>query len=335
MEQSVRVDRLYRAQRLRSNVGRYNAPMSLALVARLDNPEAWRRELAAALPGERLEIWPDVADRSAIDIALVAKPPPGALAEFPHLALIASLWAGVDGLLADPALPGGVPLTRLIDPQLTTAMVETVVLHVLSAHRLAPRYRRQQRRGEWLQHEQPAAAERTVAILGFGELGRACAAALRPFGFQLVGWTRTPRSEAAIALAAGDVGLRDVLSQADIVVSLLPATRATRGLLDAERLSWLPPGAALINVGRGAVVDDAALLAALDGGRIEAAILDVFAEEPLPAAHPYWTHERVWVYPHVAAETDPRSAARVVADTIRRFRAGLELPELVDRERGY
>lgn len=309
--------------------------MSLALVARLDNQEAWRRELAAALPGERLEIWPDVADRTAIDIALVAKPPPAALAEFPRLALIASLWAGVDGLLADPTLPAGVPITRLIDPQLTRAMVESVVMHVLSAHRLAPRYRRQQQRAQWLQHDQPAAAERTVAILGFGELGRACAAALRPFGFRLVGWTRTPRGDDAIAVTAGDAGLRAVLSQADIVVSLLPATRATRALLDSERLGWLRPGATLINVGRGAVVDDAALLAALDAERIEAAILDVFGEEPLPAAHPYWRHERVWVYPHVAAETDPRSAARVVADTIRRFRTGEHLPERVERERGY
>jgi glyoxylate/hydroxypyruvate reductase A len=309
--------------------------MSLALVARLDNLQAWRRELAAALPGERLEIWPDVADRDAIDVALVAKPPPGALPGFPRLALIASLWAGVDGLLADPTLPQGVPITRLIDPQLTAAMVESVVMHVLSAHRLAPRYRRQQQRGEWLQHDQPAAAERTVTILGFGELGRACARALRPFGFRLVGWTRTLRSDEPSAVAAGEAGLRDVLSRADIVVSLLPATRATRGLLDAERLGWLRPGATLINVGRGAVVDDAALLAALDAGRIEAAILDVFGAEPLPPAHPYWGHERVWVYPHVAAETDPRSAARVVADTIRRLRSGEALPELVERERGY
>jgi glyoxylate/hydroxypyruvate reductase A len=320
---------------LGSNVDRYNAPMTLALVARLDNQEAWRRALAAALPGGRIELWPDVTDHAATDIALVAKPPPGALAEFPHLALIASLWAGVDGLLADPTLPVGVPITRLIDPQLTAAMVESVVMHVLSAHRLAPRYRRQQQRGEWLQHDQPAAVERTVAILGFGELGRACAVALRPFGFGVIGWTRTGRSDQSTVVASGEAGLRDVLARADIVVSLLPATRATRGLLDAERLSWLPPAATVINVGRGAVVDDQALLAALDSGRIEAAILDVFGTEPLPSAHRYWTHERVWVYPHVAAETDPRSAARVVADTIRRFRAGEALPELVDRERGY
>src|SRR5512144_146872 len=292
--------------------------MSLVLAARLDNLDAWRRELGKAMPAERIEVWPEVADRESVDIALVAKPPPGVLREFPRIELIASLWAGVDGLLADQSLPAGIPLTRLVDPALTGAMVESVVLHVLSVHRLAPRYRAQALRGEWRQHEQPAARERTVAILGFGALGRACAEALLPLGFVVTAWSRTPHAHPRVAVASGDAGLRTVLSAADIVVSLLPNTTATRALLNAERLSWLPSGASIVNVGRGDVLDDEALLAALDAGRVEAAILDVFATEPLPAEHRYWRHERVWVYPHVAAETDPRSAARVVADTIRR-----------------
>jgi glyoxylate/hydroxypyruvate reductase A len=214
-------------------------------------------------------------------------------------------------------------------------MVESVVMHVLSAHRLAPRYRAQQMQGEWRQHDQPAAGERTVAILGFGELGRACAEALLPFGFGLCGWSRSPRSHPEVECFSGDEGLRNCLRRADILVVLLPMTSQTRGLLDASRLASLPTGATVINVGRGPVIDDAALLPHLDAGRIEAAILDVFNEEPLPATHPYWRHRRVWVYPHVAAETDPRSAARVVADTVRRFRAGEALPERVEHDRGY
>jgi len=309
--------------------------MPLALVARLDNLDQWRRELASAMPNETLVVWPDIGNAAAVDIALVAKPPPGALATLPNLRLVASLWAGVDGLLADPTLPAGVPITRLIDPALTGAMVESVVMHVLCAHRLAPRYRAQARHGRWIQHEQPAAAERTVGILGFGELGRACAQALRALGFRLIGWTRSPRRGESIELKHGADGLAHVLAGSDIVVSLLPGTAETRGLLDAPRLAAMKRGASLINVGRGSVIDDAALLGALDAGRLEAAILDVFATEPLPPEHPYWRHERVWVYPHVAAETDPRAAARVVADTIRRFRAGAALPEHVDRQRGY
>jgi glyoxylate/hydroxypyruvate reductase A len=313
----------------------YNAAMSILLCAQIDNLDTWRRELGAAMPNEELWVWPEVPDVASIDVALVAKPPPGVVAQLPNLRLIVSLWAGVDGLLADPSWPRQVPLTRLVDPQLTAAMVESVVMHVLSAHRLAPRYRRQQVRGEWIQHEQPRATERTVAILGFGALGRACADALLPFGFHITGWSRSPQSHPHAAVLDGDEALPRVLSRANIVVLLLPGTAGTRNLLNSERLALLPRGASVINVGRGRVVDDGALLAALDAGAIEAAILDVFNEEPLPAAHRYWTHDRVWVYPHVAAETDPRSAAGAVAGTLRRFRAGEVLPERVDPGRGY
>jgi len=287
------------------------------------------------MAGEPIEIWPEVRDPAGVDIALVARPPPGAWATLPNLRFVASLWAGVDRLLTDPEFPRSVRLTRLIDPALTASMVEAVVLHVLAAHRLAPRYLRQQTRVEWRQHHQPAAHDRTLAILGFGELGRACAEALLPFGFRILGWTRTPRADAKFELHHGEAGLKRVLEGGDIVVSLLPATNATRHLLDAERVGWLPAGASIVNVGRGSVIDDDALLRALDAGRIECAILDVFHTEPLPAEHPFWRHERVWVYPHVGAETDPRSASRVVADTIRRYRAGLPLPEEVDLGQGY
>ncbi len=309
--------------------------MNLLLCAQVDNLEQWQQELAAAFPGEPLAVWPEVPDPAAVRIALVAKPPRGALAGFPNLDVICSLWAGVDGLLADPTLPRHVPLTRLIDPQLTAAMIESVLLHVLSAHRLAPRYRLQQARAEWRQHDQPTAAERTVGLLGFGELGRACAEALLPLGFRVLGWSRSARSHPGVECVHGESGLAQVLARSNILVSLLPNTTGTRGLLDANRLALLPAGATVINVGRGTVIDDEALLAALDAGRIETAILDVFQTEPLPVNHPYWRHERVWVYPHVAAETDPRSASRIVADTVRRFRAGGPLPERVDFARGY
>ena len=309
--------------------------MSLLLCAQVENLDQWQRELAAGFPGEPLAVWPDMPDPAAVRIALVAKPPPGVLAGFPNLELICSLWAGVDGLLADPTLPRHVPLTRLIDPQLTRAMIESVLLHVLSAHRLGPRYRLQQARAEWRQHDQPAAAERTVGILGFGELGRACAEALLPLDFRVLGWSRSARSHPRVECAHGEAGLAQVLARSNILVSLLPNTTETRGLLDAKRLALLPAGATVINVGRGAVIDDNALLAALDAERIETAILDVFQTEPLPADHPYWRHERVWVYPHVAADTDPRTASRIVADTVRKFRAGEQLPERIDFDRGY
>ena len=309
--------------------------MSLLLCAGVDTIQQWRAALESAFPDETVAVWPNLPSPSDIRIALVAKPPRGALAGLSHLELICSLWAGVDGLLADPAWPRHVPLTRLIDPQLTAAMVESVLLHVLSAHRMAPRYRLQQAKGEWLQHEQPAASERTIGILGFGELGRACGEALLSLGFRVIAWNRSGRAHPRIECLHDEDGLRRVLGRSNIVVGLLPNTPGTRGLLDAARLAWLPDRATVINAGRGSVIDDDALLAALDAGRVEAAILDVFNHEPLPHDHRYWGHERVWVYPHVAAETDPRSAATIVADTVRRFRAAQPLPEQVDVDRGY
>jgi glyoxylate/hydroxypyruvate reductase len=308
----------------------------IALVAQVNNIEDWKHSLQEALPGEKLWIYPDIPDPAAVNIAFVAKPPAGALATFPNLELICSLWAGVDKLLADPTLPPTPVLTRLIDPRLTSAMTETVLTHVLMAHRQIPAYLHQQKLTEWRQLRQPHAWERRVGILGLGVLGQAAAKALRQVGFPVAGWSRskTPQIE-GVTVYTGDAALTEILAQSDILVSLLPHTPQTEGLLNAARLAQLPTGAVVINVGRGAVIVEDDLRSALDSGHLEAAILDVFAVEPLPPTHPFWSHDRILVLPHVASETDPRSAAFVVAETIRRYRAGEELPERVDRAAGY
>jgi glyoxylate/hydroxypyruvate reductase len=299
--------------------------------------EAWRQTLAAVFPSGR---WLDDAQAkatpSSVRAAVVANPAPGALQGLPALGLIQSLWAGVEGLLADPTLPPGVPLARMVDPRMNAAMAETALWAVLSLQRDFFTYADQQRQRVWRQHPQRRADETRVRVLGLGQMGRAVALALQRQGFDVAGWAATPRAlPQGLAGYFGDAALPEVLAQADILVNLLPLTPATRGLLCAARFDALPPGAALVNLARGAHVVDADLLAALDAGRLRHAVLDVFASEPLPPAHAYWTHPRVTVLPHVAAATDPRSAAEVVATNLQALADGRPLAHRVDRVRGY
>lgn len=299
--------------------------MHILLCGRFDEGEReqWLAELAAAFPAGR---WLDLdtarGDPATVRAAVVANPPPGSLQGWPNLALVQSLWAGVDRLLADPTLPPGVPLARMVDPAMSAAMAETALWAVLALQRDFVDYAAQQRSGTWRQHPQRRADEWPVLVLGQGEMGRTVAERLRANGYPVTGWRR-------------GVDLAPLLPAARVVINLLPLTPATRGLLDAAFFAAMAPGASLVNLGRGAQVVDADLLAALDRGHLRHAVLDVFAAEPLPAAHPFWPHPRVTVLPHVAAATDARSAAAVVAANLQALAEGRPLNHLVDRARGY
>lgn len=295
----------------------------------------WLAALRQALPAETLLCNPSPAEREDVDVAIVAKPPPDALDGLPRLRLIQSLWAGVDGLLADGSIPPGVPIARMVDPSMTAAMVETALWAVIALQRDFFGYARQQRQHRWLPHRQRRAAETSVGVLGLGTMGTAVALRLAAQGFPVRGWSARPRPLPGVQTLAGPAALGAVLGASSIVVALLPATPATLGLFDATRLGRMPHGAALVNLGRGSQLVEADLLAALASGRLRHAVLDVFAREPLPAGHPFWDHPAITVLPHIAAQTDIASASAVAAANVRRLRAG-EMPEhLVDRSRGY
>jgi glyoxylate/hydroxypyruvate reductase A len=308
----------------------------LLFYSRTDDPEPWRATLARMAPDVRLRVWPDeVTDPAVVDCALVWNPPPGLLATFPNLRLIQSLGAGVDGLLSDPALPRGVPVARVVDPMLTQCMIEYVLLHVLWHHRLMPRFLRQQAERQWEEVIAPPAQERTVGILGLGELGTAAARALAGVGFRVTGWSRSPRDVAGVICRSGADGLAALLAEAEILVCLLPLTQDTEGILDARLLGQLPRGAALVNCGRGRHLVEDDLLAALDSGQIGSASLDVFRQEPLPQDHPFWSRREILITPHVASISHPDSAARLLIDNIRRVWAGEAPRYQVDPARGY
>ena len=312
-------------------------PVLIATDLPPEENRTWRDALARALPQERFVLSREEAgEAAAIDIAIVANPPPGVLSGLPGLALIQSLWAGIDRLLADPTLPADVPLARMVDPALAAAMAETALWAVLGLQRGFFDYARQQTAREWRQLPQRRADEVGVAVLGLGAMGRAAAARLAQQGFRVIGWSaRAGAALEGVATRQGADALASLLADADIVVNLLPLTDATRGLFDAGVFASMRRGAGFVNLARGAQVVEADLLAALDAGRIGHAVLDVFAVEPLPRGHAFWTHPRVTVLPHVAALTDACSAAAVVAANVRALREGRALAHLVDRQRGY
>jgi glyoxylate/hydroxypyruvate reductase A len=309
--------------------------MALLFRSTVDSAARWRDQLTRLAEELDIRVWPHIGDPAEIDSALVWRPEPGFLASLPNLKLILSLGAGVDHLLGDPQLPRHLPIVRLVDPHMTDAMSEYVILQVLRLHRHDLDYRTQQEERVWRELDQKNAADRRVGILGFGELGRDAAKKLKALGFDVAAWSRGEKTVAGIESYAGAEGLRLLLARSEILVCLLPLTAETEGILNARNLALLPRGAALVNVSRGAHLVEDDLLAGLASGQISGAVLDVFHDEPLPADHPFWHHPRVVVTPHVAAFTNPATAAPIILDNIRRFEEGRPLLNRVDPARGY
>ncbi|OYD85760.1 2-hydroxyacid dehydrogenase [Azospirillum brasilense] len=308
--------------------------MTLLFCSTTDRSDRWLSELDARLPGLEVRVWPEMGDPADIEMALVWKPPHGLLATLPNLKLIVSLGAGVESLLLDPTLPD-VPLVRMVSEGLTVDMAGYVALQVLRWHRLLDEYKALQQAGRWEPLDHRPASEVSVGILGLGELGMASAKTLLSMDYRVLGWSRTPKTLPGVESFSGPDGLAAMLGQCNLLVCLLPLTAETRGLLNRKLFAALPKGAVVVNAARGGHLVEDDLLAALESGHIAGASLDVFAEEPLPAGHPFWTHPKVHVTPHVAAITHPSRSAAVVAEAITAFREGRPLPNLVDRSQGY
>jgi glyoxylate/hydroxypyruvate reductase A len=305
--------------------------VNILFASEKEKPDFWFPLLQQALPRDRFFAWPDT-NGGDIDLALVATHPPGTFAELKKLKLIQSLWMGVENIVADPDLPRGVPVARLIDPGMVAAMGETVAAYVLDWHRHFYLYRRWQAAKAWKRRRQYLASDRSVAILGLGELGATVAARLLGMGFQVAGWSRRPKSLPGVHCST-DLG--EVLSRSDAVVCLLPLTEHTRGILNAAALARIRKDGCVINLARGGHVVIPDLLAALDAGHLAHAYLDVFETEPLPADSPLWTHPGVTVTPHIAALSEPRTSVGKIAENVELVRRGALPRNLVDFAAGY
>ncbi len=303
--------------------------------------DVWTAAMKKVAPGLDVRVWPDRMGKvEDIEYCAAWLPPPGVVKSLPNLKVIMSLGAGVDAILKDPTLPENIPIVRVNEPDLTGRMTEYIVLHVLMHHRQQRRLDENQRKRVWDSFPTHAAKDLSVGIMGMGVMGADSAIKLRDIGFRVAGWSRSRKAIPGVESFAGAAEFDPFLARTDVLVSLLPATRDTDGIINRDTIRKLsrkgPFGAPIvINAGRGRqqVADD--ILAALDSGELHAATLDVFMPEPLPEDSPLWTHPKVTVTPHCAADSDPETICAYVASNIARHQRGETLDNLVDRARGY
>ena len=308
--------------------------MKLLLYFPSDELLEWRAAFSARLPEADVNVWAPGLEWRA-DYAALWSAPPELFRSQNALKAVFNLAAGVEALLANDALAPHVPIVRLEDAGMARQMTQYVVWAALRHFRRLDDYAAQQSRAEWRERRPRRQADFPIGVMGLGVLGAQIATALVALGFPVLGWSRGPKHIDGVQCYAGGAALDRFLAGSRALVCVLPHTSATRGLLDRTALSRLPQGAYVINIGRGALIVDADLLALLDAGHIAGATLDVFNEEPLPPSHPYWRHPRVTVTPHISGMTIVVDAVAQVADKIRRLEHGEAITGVVDRARGY
>ena len=309
--------------------------MSIAIISPGHDRSAWIHALQTHQPDLEVQIWPQIGAPERVELALCWNQPPGSLNHLPNLKLISSFGAGVDHLLNDPHVPAGVPIVRLVDPNLRQSMAEYVQLAALGHFRRFKDYCSQQEIKTWQPLSIPSISEVNVGIMGCGDIGRFVGGKLASIGFRVHGWSRTPQQLDHIVTYSGEKELAKFLGYSNILVCLLPLTAATENILNSKLFDQLPPGAYLINVGRGAHLVEADLLKALTSGQLSGALLDVFRQEPLPTEHPFWQHHNIQITPHIASITNPASAAKQIISNYDRLRQGKEPLNIVSRQLGY
>ncbi len=311
--------------------------MAIAITVQMEgweSPEWVREQLAASLPDVDIRCWPDIQPAGDIEMLIADRLPNGMAAQMPNLKVVQKLGAGVETMVKDPGVGPNVRIARLKATAAAREIAEYCQLYVLREHRHARLYVEQQQKGEWRVHAPRMTTDVTVAVLGLGHIGGYIARRFASMDFHTVGWSRSQKEMGGISCFAGNDALPTVLAQADFVVSILPSTPETRGLMNAETLSHFKNGATLINVGRGDLVVENDLLVALDGNQPAHAVLDVVSQEPLPRDHAFWNHPQVTLTPHISG-WNVIDGLDDIAENYRRMKAGGPLLHEVDRSSGY
>jgi len=301
-----------------------------------EDMDVWSNGLQAAMPEMDIKVYPDEGDVNDIEYAVVWKHPRGILKKYPNLKAILSLGAGVDHIISDSELPQGLPIVRLVDKKLTHEMYLHSLHWVLHFHSNQYLYRIQQQSREWVQQSSVQSEDRTIGIMGLGNIGKAIGDSLVNLDFKVIGWGARPKnSTGEIEYYYGHEQLSEFLSQTDILINVLPLTENTKNILTKNELKLLPKGSFIINIGRGGIINENDLLSFLDSGHINAAALDVFAQEPLPENNSLWDHSSVYITPHIAGQSNPGSAAKTIAENIRLIEKGESPYPIYSLNSGY
>ncbi len=309
--------------------------MTISIICTNKDPLPWVTALKELDSSLDIQIWPNEGRKTDVEFALCWNHPEGVLREYPNLRCICSMGAGIDHLFNDAFFPKELPVIRIVDPLLAQSMFEYICTAVMYYFRDLDIYKIQQYQSNWKQQPPKSIAHTTIGIMGLGNLGKFSANKLLDFGFNVIGWSRTQKSINGVKSYAGDEALGEFLSQASILICLLPLTNETRGILNLETFNRLPLGACLVNVGRGEHLIDEDLITALNKGLLRGACLDVFREEPLAAQHPFWRHNKILLTPHCSSITDPMSVAPQIVENYRLMKSGQPLMNQVNPLRGY
>jgi glyoxylate/hydroxypyruvate reductase len=312
-------------------------PSKKRVVIRVD-PERrawWKETMSNLLPEMEVFLWDeDSYCKEEINYAIVWTPPHGGLARLPNLECVFSVGAGVSHITDDPSYPWHIPIVRTVGPPLQQRMREYVALHVLRIHRRLPEIEAASKAREWKQFVEPVAGDVMVGIMGMGNLGTPTALTLRGLGYQVKGLSRRGRPVDGVEVYKRD-DLPRFLNNLKILVVILPATRDTDNIINHRTIHLLPRGAWIIGAGRGTQISDSDLMNALDEGHLEGAVLDVFRQEPLPTNDPLWKHPKILITSHTASAIEPSVGGKIIADNLRAFMEGQEVPDLVDMTQGY
>lgn len=295
----------------------------------------WIEAFAAKMPELEVRVWPDCGDRSEVDVLFTTRIPKGDILTFPNLKFVALVAAGADRFLSDPDIPAHLPIVRAFNQEQALTMKAWVVYQVIRHHREMPQYEADQKAHVWDRRAVLQPRFVRVGVMGLGQLGGAAARSLVDLGYDVAGWSRGGRGIDGVEDFVGPDGLKPFLSRSDILIGILPFTKETNGLLDRQAFAALPKGAFVINCGRGELIVEDDLLAALDSGHLSGAALDVFREEPLPADHVFWDHPKITLTPHNSSTSSAWGAVDIVVENIRRIQAGEPLRATIDRDAGY